>query len=222
PLIPFRYIIGVDPYKYDTSKEIQSIGSAIVFDRLTRRIVAEYSGRPDTTNIFYETCRKLCMFYNATLMYESNFTNMYHYFEEKRSLHYLADTPLTLRDRNTWKANTNTSKGIIATAPINERGLEFIENYLMEPLSENSDLTRTSTIRSLGLLRELRGWTPSNNTDRVSAFSMVMWYDVTLGNLSNQEEIRERNQKKFGDYFNQFRKNPYNKSEIDRLFEKHF
>ena len=39
----FRYIIGVDTYDDDNVKYSTSLGSSIVFDRWTRRIVAEYT-----------------------------------------------------------------------------------------------------------------------------------------------------------------------------------
>jgi len=204
-----RYIAGIDPYNYDVSKS-ESVGCILIYDRITQRIVAEYTGKPEKTEKFYEICRRLLLFYEATGLYEANLTALYHYFEKKKSLNLLEDTPTSVRDRSVWKPNTNTSKGIIATKQVNDKGLEFIENWLKAPISENSDDVNMDKIRSVGLLEELIKWEPDprKNYDRISAFSMVMWFDQTLSEYQEQERAAKNAKSKFGSHFNKFRKIP--------------
>lgn len=215
-----RYIAGIDPYRYDVSTT-DSIGCILIYDRITQRIVCEYSGRPDKTDQFYEVCRRLLLYYEATAMYEANITGLYHYFEKNKCLHLLEDTPTNLRDRNVWKPNTNTSKGIIATKQVNEIGLEHIENWLKEPLSSDSDEMNMDRCRSVGLLEELIRWEPDprKNFDRISAFSMVLWFDKTLTEYKEQEQIAKKSKSKFGKHFNKFKRNPLNPyEEFDKVF----
>lgn len=201
-----RYIAGIDPYKYDVSAG-DSIGTIFIFDRLARRIVAEYSGRPENTDKFYEICRKLIIYYQATAMYEANITGLYTYFEKKKALHLLADTPYNLRDRNVWKQGTNTSKGIIKTKMVGERGLEYLKAWLTEPISEESEEMNLTKIRSVGLLKELTMWNPNPraNFDRISAMLMVMWYDVTLQEFNRIAIEQYPQKKKTGSYFDKFK-----------------
>lgn len=214
-----RYIAGIDPYNYDVSKS-ESIGSIIIYDRLTQRIVAEYSGRPEKTEKFYETCRRLLLFYEATALYEANITGLYHYFEKHKALHLLEDTPTNLRDRNVWRPGTNTSKGIIATKQVNEKGLEFIENWLKSPISAESEILNMDTIRSIGLLEELIRWEPDprKNFDRISALSMVMWFDQTLTLYSEQQDVSKKIKTKFGNHFNKFKRIPL-EDELNKYFK---
>lgn len=201
-----RYIIGVDTYAKDEATT-NSLGSAIVFDRLTRRIVAEYTGRPESTDKFYEICRKLAMFYDAKIMYEQATTNMFHYFEKKKSLHLLEDTPQQLRDRNTWREGADNSKGISPSKVINERGRQLIKTWLLETESEKSETLNLQKIRSVGLLKELISWEPDpkKNYDRISALGMTMLFDITLTEYQSEEIRKTHKNKKVSDYFKMFK-----------------
>jgi len=214
-----RYIAGIDPYRYDSAAS-ESIGSIFIFDRLTRRIVAEYSGRPENTERFYEICRKLIIYYEATAMYEANITGLYSHFEKKKALHLLADTPYNLRDRNTWRPNTNSSKGIIMSKAVKERGLEYLKAWLTETISEESEELMLSTIRSVGLLKELIAWNPNPraNFDRVSAMLMIAWYDVTLQEFNRLSIHESPLKKKTGSYFDKFKQ----KRDNQDIWMKHF
>jgi hypothetical protein len=212
-----RYIIGVDHYAKDEATT-DSMGCAMVFDRLTRRVVAEYTGRPYNTDRFYEICRRLAVYYDAKIMYENNITNMFHYFEKKKALSLLEDTPMNMRDRNTWMEGKNTSKGIVASQPTNQKAREIIKSWLLEPVSESSERLNLEDIRSVGLLEELIKWDPDHNYDRISAMGMVMLFDATL-TLYQSEEIKQRNKNlKLGDFFKRF-KRP-NNTIVDPIWEQ--
>ena len=82
------YIGGCDPYDHDDSFT-NSLGSVFIFKHVkageawTDVIVAEYSGRPDTAEEYYENVRKLLVFYNARLLFENERKGIYHYFTKK-------------------------------------------------------------------------------------------------------------------------------------------
>ena len=92
-----RYISGIDPYDDDESTT-SSLGSCFILDVFTDRIVAEYTGRPNTAVEFYENCRRLLMYYSAECNYENNKKGLFTYFDQKHSLHLLCETPKSLRD----------------------------------------------------------------------------------------------------------------------------
>lgn len=189
--IPFgTYIAGIDPVDKEKTTYTESLGSIFIMNRWTRRIVAEYTGRPDNPKTFYETCRRLLLYYNATALYENQLTGIFTYFEHKKCLHLLADTPKQLRDNLMFKENTNASKGMPASERTNSRGREYIKSWLLDPVSTNSDILNYQKILSVGLLKELIAWNPDGNFDRVSALGMLMWYDETLYR-PEQEQIRK-------------------------------
>jgi hypothetical protein len=218
----FRYIAGIDPYDKDASTT-DSLGSFFILDRYTDRIVFEYTGRPERSNIFYEVCRRALLFYNAIAMYESNLTGLYSYFEKKNSIHLLADTPENMRDNSTWKEGTNTSKGIPGTEANNKRGREFLDNWLRDSLMDGSDRVKLHTIRSVGLLEELTKWNNKGNFDRVSAMGILMWYRQTFPEFNYNEDYENtKKSSKFGDQFSRFKSKTQDTTLQDRLMAEVF
>ena len=92
------YIAGIDPYDDDQSST-DSLGSIFIMHSLTSRIVAEYTGRPQTAKEFFEICRKLMVYYNAVGNYENNKKGLFAYFEQRNCLHLLCNTPKILKDQ---------------------------------------------------------------------------------------------------------------------------
>ena len=203
-----------DPYDDDIVEFSSSLGSAIVFDRWTRRIVAEYTGRPGTANEFYEIVYRLARFYNATIMYENNKKGLFTYFNNKGALLMLADTPEILQDKLLTKPKSlsgNVSKGVNATQGVNSYGLRLQADWMVEPAYDedrNIDLEQEDVekepekfipnlrkIRSIGYLKEAIAWHPKLNADRVSAMGMVMIYDAELSQYNTgmrSEKIKTR------------------------------
>ena len=183
---PNRYIASLDPYENDQSDESTSLGSMFVLDLFTDRIVAEYTGRPMFAEDFYENCRKLCLFYNATLNYENNKKGLFQYFDKMHCLYLLSDTLSYLKDKQLIKATPfgNTSKGTTSTLPINNYGKSLIRNWLLKPtqfMSKDSEgnefevtMPNLYTIRNRALLKELIMYNPNGNFDRISSLSMLM------------------------------------------------
>lgn len=179
---PFRYIAGIDPIDTDFLKA-GSLGSIIIFDLWTDEIVAEYTGRPQLSEDFYEICRRLLLYYNAQGNYENNLKGLFGYFNNKNSLHLLADTPEQLRDieQQRYMAVGNRAKGTRTTNEIINEGLRLQLSWMSgesykydDATGEEYVVTKLQTIRSLGYLEELYEFNPDGNFDRISAMNMVM------------------------------------------------
>lgn len=104
-----RYIASCDPVD-DDSSETTSLQSAFVLDLWTDQIVAEYTGRPQFAEDYYEQLRRLCLFYNARLNYENNKKGIFAYFSKMNSLYLLTDILEYLKDRDMVKGNLYGNK----------------------------------------------------------------------------------------------------------------
>lgn len=185
--IPFgRYIIGHDPVENDRDAESDSFSSTIVFDLFTDRIVAEYTGRFTFAEDSHDMVRKLALFYNAQVLYESNKKGLYSHFQKTRSLSLLADCPEYLREQQLVKYSMfgSSSKGVSMSPGTIGFALDLIRDWLNKPYPaefklddgtvEIRHIPQLYTIRNRALLEELIGYSPAENTDRVSALSQVM------------------------------------------------
>jgi hypothetical protein len=119
-------------------------------------------------------------------MYEQNLPGLFTYFERHRCTYLLADTPPQLRNADTFKEGSNTSKGINAATKVNATARDFIKSWLQERISENSETKVYQTIYSPALLKELIMWNPDGNFDRVSSLGMLMWHDATTTIISKK------------------------------------
>jgi len=173
------YIAGIDVVDKDKSTT-DSLPCILIMNRLTRQIVAEYTGRTGEAKDFYEICRKLLLYYNAVGMYEKNLIGLFNYFDQMKCTYLLAETPYQLRSADTYKAGTNTSKGINASGAINSEGRNMVKSWLQERISTVSETRVYETIYSSGIITELIMWNPDGNFDRVSALIMLMWLDSTM------------------------------------------
>lgn len=193
------YIGGIDVVDKDNATT-SSLPSIIIMNRFTRQIVAEYTGRSGEAKDFYEICRKLLLYYNAVGMYEKNLIGLYNYFDQKKCTYLLAETPYQLRSTDTYKAGTNTSKGINANTKINSEGRNMIKSWLLETVSDVTGMKVLETIYSPAILKELIMWNPDGNFDRVSSLGMLMWFDSTI---FREEDKRVKEVKTFleGDYW---------------------
>jgi hypothetical protein len=173
------HIAGIDVVDKDLSTT-NSLPSIVIMNRYTRQIVAEYTGRTNEAKDFYEICRKMLMYYNAIGMYEKNLIGLYNHFDHHKCTYLLADTPYQLRSADTFKAGTNTSKGINASGTINSEARNMIKSWLQERISERSETRVYETLYSSAMITELIMWNKDGNFDRVSALGMLMWLDSTM------------------------------------------
>lgn len=179
-----RYIASQDPYD-DDSAETMSLGSTFILDLWTDRIVAEYTGRPMFADDYYETSRRMCLFYNARMNYENNKKGLFAYFSKMNCLYLLTDVLEFLKDKDMVKGQLygNKAKGVNATAPVNAYARTLIRNWLLKPVvtvqvidGEEQEVTVPNLmfIKSKALLQELAQWNPDGNFDRVSSLGMLM------------------------------------------------
>jgi len=191
------YVAGCDPYDHDKSTT-NSLGSCVIFKRFQNfenfydLPVAEYTGRPETADEFYENVRKLVKYYNATLLYENEKKGLFTYFEKHHCEYLLADQPGTIKDvlKDT---KVQRGKGIHMNKEIKIWGEGLIKDYLNEEFAPGQK--NLVKIYSEPLLEELINYNDEGNFDRVMAFMMVMIYREELYNVNvktKKEYGRER------------------------------
>lgn len=197
--------------------ESSSLSSTFVLDLFTDTIVAEYTGRHDYSEDNYEVCRLLCLFYNAKCLYESNKKGLFAYFSKMNCTHLLADTPEYLRDKQLVKYSSfgSNSKGVNASAAINNYANERIREWLLKPVitqvvedgvPKEVTIPNLFTIKSRALLEELIAYTPELNVDRIRALGMVMLYReekmILFQNKVTEDRYKDSSYLGNDDFFN--------------------
>lgn len=188
--IPYgRYIAGMDPYDHDSSEYSLSLGSLLVYDRLHGRIVCEYTGRPSTANEFFETCRKILKYYNATCLYENEKKGFYQYLERYNDTYLLLDQPRVLKDI-TPDSKVNREKGMHMTDKFKKYGILMINNFLRASaeIKDAPEITNAQRIRCIPLLKELIMYNSDINADRVMAMVTLMYHIEELKKYEYKEE----------------------------------
>ena len=197
-----RYILGYDPTNNDQA-ESHSLASVFVFDLFTDRIVAEFTGRTEFADDMHEIVRKLCLFYNGKVLYESNIKGCYSYMEKVHSTYLLADTPQYLRDKQIIKYSGfgSSAKGVSATASVNNFANRLIKDWFnkLVPIERtdengNKEIVQTPSLyllKTRALIEEAIQFNPEINVDRIRALGMVMLYReeyiILYGNNLNRE-----------------------------------
>lgn len=180
------YIGGCDPYDHDDSFT-NSLGSTFIFKRVrageawTDVIVAEYSGRPDTAEEYYENIRKLLTFYNARLLFENERKGIYPYFTNKHCDYLLADQPDKIISEVFKDSKVQRRKGCHMTKQIRAYGEGLILEWLLDEFEEGHP--NVERVYSEPLIEELIENDGVRNVDRVIALCMVMIYREELYQL---------------------------------------
>lgn len=180
------YIGGCDPYDHDDSFT-NSLGSTFIFKRVrageawTDVIVAEYSGRPDTAEEYYENVRKLLTFYNARLLFENERKGIYPYFTNKHCDYLLADQPDKIISEVFKDSKVQRRKGCHMTKQIRAYSEGLILEWLLDEFEEGHP--NVERVYSEPLIEELIENDGVRNVDRVIALCMVMIYREELYQL---------------------------------------
>lgn len=214
---PYLYIAGSDPYAESDSESSNSLGSIYIYKRFydpidgsyQRRIVAEYTGRPDNINDWHEINEMLFELYNAICLPENANPNYIQYFDLKNKGFLIADAYDFLKEIS---PNTSISskrrKGLPPTPAIKKYYKELVYQYLTEKIDIfTNDMGEVSSklgcirIPSIGLLRELIAFNNDGNFDRYVAFGHVLahevWADkiypivISLKKDNNKEEVKK-------------------------------
>lgn len=177
------YIGGCDPYDHDESFT-NSLGSTFIFKRVKAGeawndvIVAEYSGRPDTAEEYYENVRKLLTFYNARLLFENERKGIYPYFTNKHCDYLLADQPDKIITEVFKDSRVQRRKGCHMTKQIRAYGEGLILEWLLEEYEPGHP--NVERVYSEPLIEELIENDGVKNVDRLIALCMVMIYREEL------------------------------------------
>ena len=177
------YIGGCDPYDHDESFT-NSLGATFIFKRVKAGeawndvIVAEYTGRPDTAEEYYENVRKLLTFYNARLLFENERKGIYPYFTNKHCDYLLADQPDKIITEVFKDSRVQRRKGGHMTKQIRAYGEGLILEWLMEEYEPGHP--NVERVYSEPLIEELIENDGVKNVDRLIALCMVMIYREEL------------------------------------------
>lgn len=214
-----RYIAGIDPVDNDYISS-GSLASIFIFDLWTDEIVAEYTGRPQLADDFYEICRRMLLYYNAVANYENNIKGLFGYFNNKSCLYLLCDTPNHLRDIEEQKQNLfgNRAKGTRANIEVNNEAKRLQKTWMLTPyeyVDDQGEEVKTINlrrIRSLGYLEELYEYNDDGNFDRISAMGMVM--------ILRQDRLKLTKSLLSGEYEEEYiEEDPFIKANYDSLVE---
>lgn len=182
-----RYIIGVDPYDNDQA-ESHSLYSIFVLDTFVDNLAAEYTGRTNFADEAHDMVLKLCIFYNAKALYESNKKGLYSYMEKTRNTFRLADTPEYLRDKQLVKYSSfgSNAKGVNVSASINNFANRLIKDWLLMKVPievkqedghiEIQEVPKLYTLKNRALIEEAIQFNPDINVDRIRALGILMLY----------------------------------------------
>lgn len=198
------YIAGCDPYDQDKAESSVSLGSIFIYKRFYQAnkthdiIVAEYTGRPERADDFYENCRKLCMYYNAKCLYENNLKGLKGYFEQKNSLHYLYEQPQILKDivkdsrvSRGYGIHMNRASG--TNTGIKDQCELYLKQWLYDEKTEVDDnkILNLHTIKSLPLLKELIAYDKDGNFDRCIAFMLCILQSKELHRIHVEQSMEK-------------------------------
>ena len=172
-----------------------SLGSTFIYKRFQSFeeyydvIVAEYTGRPETAEEYYENVRRLLLYYNAVLLYENERKGIFPYFISKGCDYLLADQPDIINDivRDT---KVKRRKGVHMVDALKDWGEREIRDWLNEEYAPGKkNLTK---ILSVPLLQELIAYNDKGNFDRVMALMMIMFYRRELHKVHVKEKQKIR------------------------------
>lgn len=198
--IPYAlYIAGCDPIDQDKSAG-GSLGSFFIYKRFYSNertydvIVAEYTGRPNMADEFYENCRRLCIYYNAKCLYENMLKGFKNYMLTKNSLQYLWEQPDHMIKDIIKDSKVSRGYGIHMNRGSNgSSGIkDMCELYLRDWLyTERTDIDGTKKfnfhyIKSIALLKELIAYDANMNTDRVIALMLCILQTKELHKIHSE------------------------------------
>lgn len=189
-----------DPVDHDGSIT-NSLASTLIYKRFkageawTDVIVAEYTGRPNTAEEYYENVRKLLMMYNARLLFENERKGIYPYFVNKHCDYLLADQPDKVISEIFKDSKVQRRKGCHMTKQIRQYAEGLIKEWLLEEYAPgHPNLER---VYSEPLIEELLLDDGERNVDRVIALCMVMIYREELYQIKIEETKKENKQVEF-------------------------
>lgn len=177
------YKIGFDPYRQDQTTGV-SLAAIYVYKTVQQGnyskniIVAQYVGRPNTTDDCNRIAEYLAELYNAEIMYENDVPDVKKYFERRKKLHLLAAQPDGVISKNVKNSKVARVYGCHMNEKLKDAGAKYIKQWLLteRDFDENGTvLLNLDFIYDVGLLEELILYNKKGNFDRVMALMQVMF-----------------------------------------------
>jgi hypothetical protein len=185
------YRIWCDPFALPKKAEQitgrDSLGVFKVYERTNNftpgfgdRIVAEFRGRPDTTEKFNEILFAAADYYNAIIMYENDRGDIFDYAREHHRLHQLADEPDVIWQKSLQTSKTGRKKGISINEARRLTGVIYVKDWLVQKRGNDNGknlLNLHYYYSEAGLKELLRYNLYKGNFDAVSTL-IVGQYDI--------------------------------------------
>ncbi len=161
--------------------------------------MAEYTGRPEFADEFYENCRKLCIYYNAKCLYENQLKGLKIYFEQKHCLHYLCEQPQIIKDivkdsKVSRGYGIHMNRGKNGSNGIKDQCEIYLKQWLLEEKLdiEGKKILNLHTILSIPLLKELIAYDREGNFDRVIAFMLCILQQKEQHKIHIEESLNDK------------------------------
>lgn len=194
-----QYVAGIDPYDQDKAENSVSYGSIFVYKRFVDKDqtyhlpVAEYTGRPEFANDFYEQCRRLLEWYQCKALYENQNTGIKQYFQTRNCLHLLHAQPNIIKSISP-NSKVERGYGIHMSKQIKEE----LEIKVRDWLKEDSDgILQLTKILSIPLVTELIAYNDEGNFDRFISFSLCILQSLEMHNIIVADTIAEETEDTF-------------------------
>lgn len=175
------FLIGYDPVNQDEGTSLASFfvyKTGIPYTETHNTIVAEYTGREDTTDDVNQILLMVAELYNADIMHENMSKDTITYFRTRRKMDRLLGQPDAVIQAATQKSVVRRKAGVHMTPALFSDGIKYINNWLLSVhhLDENEEeVLNAELIPSIGLLDEMISYRKKGNFDRLIAFIMIMF-----------------------------------------------
>ena len=209
PVFDGTYVAGLDHYKHDKAST-DSIGVLVIYKRNVMvtgyrdEIVCIYASRPDTMDVFNETCELLLEGYGAQCLMEGADISLQKHLQRKNKEHRLLVRGIEVARRMINSSATQNNDYVLnASAKNKNLLLKLVINYANEfiKVGEREDgssieVRGVTRIKDLQLLKEMIEFEYGKNTDRIIAFGhtlMLANYFDELGLMPKPKINRESN-----------------------------
>lgn len=179
------YKIGHDPYRQQSAPTSVSLGSTYVYKSMNQfsfsrdQIVAEYVGRPNTSDEYNRNMEMLSELFHADIGYENEVTEVRSYFEKRKKLHLLAMQPDEIISAHIKNSKAKRTYGIHMVEKLKDAGEKYIKAWLLRErdIDENGNkILNLHKIYSPGLLEELILYNRKGNFDRVMSLMILLMF----------------------------------------------
>lgn len=195
-----QYVAGIDPYDQDKAENSVSYGSIFIYKRFVHAgqtynlPVAEYTGRPDFANDFYEQCRRLLEWYQCRALYENQNTGIKQYFQTRNCLHLLHTQPNIIKSISP-SSKVERGYGIHMSKQIKDDLEIKVRDWLKEEIEPG--ILQLTKILSIPLLTELIAYNNEGNFDRFISFALCILQTLEMHNIAVEEAQEENTIDKF-------------------------